>query len=82
MKCIVNVNDREFAKILQLNHDAVVWKTDERQLMQDLEKVLGTQTVNELRGFEECKMQVPPLHSNKPRVEVDTMPLEPLQTVS
>jgi hypothetical protein len=82
MKCIVNVTDREFAKILQLNHDAVVWKSSDRQLMAELEKVLDNETVNALRVFEECKMQVTPLDSNKPRVEVDNTPIEPLQTVA
>jgi hypothetical protein len=78
MKCVVNVTDQEFAKILQLNHDALVWKTDERQLMEDLEILLGSQAVNEMRGFEECRMVVQADMNGKPRIEVDHVPNEPL----
>jgi hypothetical protein len=57
MNCIVNVTEREYDKILQLNHDAVVWKTSDQNLLRDLEPVLGGPTVRQMCAFEQCKMQ-------------------------
>ena len=71
MNCILNVTEREYAKILQLNHDAVVWKTSDRQLLHNLEKLLGSKPVREMRAFEECKMQKQPELEQSLRVEVD-----------
>lgn len=69
--CIVHVTDREYPEILQLNHDAYVWSTEDETLMEGLVTVLGEDVVDQLREYDECRMQ--PHHSIEglPRVEED-----------
>jgi hypothetical protein len=56
-KCVLNVTEHEYDKILQLNHDAVVWKNADRELLHGLNQLVGEETVNQLRKFEECRME-------------------------
>jgi hypothetical protein len=76
MKCILNVNEREYDKILQLNHDAVMWKTTDRELLRSLEKLIGPEAVADMVGFEECKMQKQTEPGCHPRIEPDDSVVE------
>jgi hypothetical protein len=69
MNCILNVNECEYDKILQLNHDAVVWKTSDHHLLQDLETLLGDDTIRQMSAFEECRMQKQPELDGHARIE-------------
>lgn len=69
MNCILNVTDHEYDKILQLNHDALVWNTADRTLLEGLETLLGSDTVAEIRQYDECRMQKHDDLTGLPRVE-------------
>jgi hypothetical protein len=56
-RCILNVTTHEYDKILQLNHDGLVWDNRDEELLHGLEGVLGEETVNQLRQYDQCKMQ-------------------------
>lgn len=55
--CILNVTDHEFDRILQLNHDALVWNNADRELLAGLETLLGKNVVDQIRKYDECRME-------------------------
>lgn len=57
LKCILNVTEHEYDRILQLNHDAVVWKNSDQHLLEGLESLLGKEVADQLRKFDECRME-------------------------
>jgi hypothetical protein len=61
MKCVLNVTDQEYGKVLQLNHDSLVLNKRDESLLQGLEALLGPGVADELRRYDECRMQ--PHHS-------------------
>jgi hypothetical protein len=56
-ECILHVTDHEYDKILQLNHDAVVWSNQDMELLDGLTTLLGTEIVEEVRRYDGCRMQ-------------------------
>jgi hypothetical protein len=69
LKCVLNVTDHEFDKILQLNHDAVVWNNADHELLHGLSDLLGKETVEQLRPFAECRMEKHSDLAGYPRVQ-------------
>ena len=57
MKCILNVTDHEYDKILQLTHDAIVWNNRERHILQGVAALLGSQVAAEIKRYDECRME-------------------------
>lgn len=56
-QCILNVTDHEYDEILQMNHDRVVWNCNDRVLMKKLTRKFGQEVGNELRRYDECRME-------------------------
>jgi hypothetical protein len=56
MKCILNVTDHEYAKILQWTHDAVEWDNSDRCVLNGLTNLLGSNVVEQLLRYDECHM--------------------------
>lgn len=57
MNCILNVTNREFDRILQLNHDELVWSTEDSTLLNRLSYLVGADAVEEMRHYDECRME-------------------------
>jgi hypothetical protein len=55
--CILHVTDHEYARILQLNHDALVFNPRDENLLQGLENLMGKNVVEQLRRYDECRVQ-------------------------
>jgi hypothetical protein len=70
-RCLLNVTTHECDKVLQLNHDGLVWDNRDEQLLHGLEAVLGEETVNQLRHYDQCKMQKHDTLNGLARVEED-----------
>ena len=68
-RCVVNVTDHEFDKILQLNHDALVWRNTDHEMLEGLKPLLGQDTVAQLGRFEECRMEKHHDLAGVPRIE-------------
>ena len=56
-KCVLNVTDHEFDRILQLNHDTVVLNNTDHELLEGLEGLVGKDTVDQICKFDECRME-------------------------
>lgn len=54
--CILHVTDHEYDQILQLNHDALVWSNRDNVLLDGLRALIGTEVVEQIRQYDECKM--------------------------
>jgi hypothetical protein len=68
-RCVLNVTEQEYAKILQLNHDALVWNNSDKDLLRKLEVLLDKDIVDRLRQFEECRMEMQHDLGRVPRVQ-------------
>jgi hypothetical protein len=68
MKCILNVTDHEYNKILQLTHDAVEWSNTDLGALERLETLLGSGVVAAISRYEECRMEKHHDISGLPRV--------------
>jgi hypothetical protein len=69
MKCILNVSTHEHDAILQLNHDSLVLNSQDHHLMTALEGMLGSETADEIRRYDECRVQKQDSLAELPRVE-------------
>ena len=70
-RCILNVTTHEYDKVLQLNHDGLVWDSRDEELLHGLEAVLGEETVNQLRQYDQCRMRKHDTLNGLARVEED-----------
>jgi len=68
-QCVLNVTDQEYARILQLNHDAVVWTHQDKQLVHGLELLLGKEVADQVGKFAECRMEKQHDLAGLPRVQ-------------
>jgi hypothetical protein len=55
--CILHVTGQEYDRILQLNHNALVWKNPDREFLRGLEKLLGKDVVDQVARYESCRLQ-------------------------
>jgi len=67
--CILHVTDHEYAKVLQLNHDALVFSSRDEELLRGLENLLGSRVVDQVRMYDECRVQQHDRLDGHPRVE-------------
>ena len=81
-KCILHVTDQEYAEILQLNHDALVWSTQDAALMEGLTHIVGPDVVEQLQQFDECRMEKDNQLDGQNRVDVDTSQESPTPAFS
>jgi len=70
--CILHVTDHEYDRVLQLNHDALVLKSGDRDLLERLESLLGKEVTDRVRGYDSCRVQKHDRLGDLPRVEEDT----------
>jgi hypothetical protein len=68
-KCVLHVTDHEYGKVLQLNHDALVFSNRDEELLKGLEGLLGDQVVGEVRRYDECRVEQHDSLTGHPRVE-------------
>jgi hypothetical protein len=68
--CMLNVSDHEYGQILQLNHNSVVWTSNDRVLLAKIGKLLGRDIADELRRYDECRME----KSDAPQYRVEPVP--------
>jgi len=57
MKCILNVSDHEYDKILQLTHDAIEWTNTDAFVLEGVAKLLGRDVALNLRKYDEIRME-------------------------
>ena len=55
--CILHVNEHEYNKILQLNHNALTWRNGDAKLQEGLEALLGKDVAEQVFGYESCRLQ-------------------------
>jgi len=79
-ECILHVTDHEYDRILQLNHDAVVWSNRDTELLGGLTALLGTEVVDEVRRYDGGRMEKHDSVKGIPRVE--PMGADPALTVN
>jgi hypothetical protein len=68
-KCILHVTDHEFDKILQLNHDSVVWKNTDREVREGIAVLIGKDVAEQVSKFDECRVEKHHELAGFPRVE-------------
>jgi hypothetical protein len=68
-KCVLHVTDHEFDRILQLNHDALVWTNRDEELLHGLASLLGRGVADEVRRFDECRVEKHDSLNGRARVE-------------
>jgi len=68
-ECILHVTDHEYDRILQLNHDAVVWSNRDTELLDGLTTLLGAEVVDEVRRYDGGRMEKHDSVNGIPRVE-------------
>ena len=69
MKCILNVTDHEYDKILQMTHDAVEWRNTDAFVLKRIAAFLGRGVAAELKAYDEIRMEKYDDISDLPRVE-------------
>jgi hypothetical protein len=74
-KCILHVTDHEYDRILQRNHDDLVWSNHDQVLLGYLQSLLGRQVAEQVRRYDECRMQKHDDLNGIPRVEEDAAEL-------
>jgi hypothetical protein len=57
LKCVLHVTEHEYGKILQLNHDSLVLNNRDKGLLRGLEALLGQGVAEEVRQFDECRVE-------------------------
>jgi hypothetical protein len=68
MKCILNVTDHEYDKILQVTHDAVEWSNADVHVLNALGALLGDDVVAAIKRYDDCHMEKHDDVSGLPRV--------------
>jgi hypothetical protein len=69
--CILHVTDREFPRILQLNHDGLLLRQRDEELMEGLVRILGIDVVDQIRDYDQCRVQAHHSLDGLPRIEED-----------
>lgn len=69
MRCILNVSDHEYDKILQLTHDAIEWTNMDAHVLEGVAKLLGRDVAVNLKKYDEIRMEKHDDISNFLRVE-------------
>ena len=69
MKCILNVTDHEYDKILQLTHDAIAWTNTDAHVLEAVADLLGRDVALELKKYDEIRMEKHEHLSDLRRVE-------------
>jgi len=70
-RCILHVTDHEYDQILQLNHDALVWNTQDHAVLEGLKAVVGQDAADRVGEYEQCRMQKHNWLEGQVRVEED-----------
>jgi hypothetical protein len=69
--CILNVTPHEYDQILQLNHDSLAWSTQDQAVLHGLEMLIGKELTEQIRQYDECRMQKHDSLDGIPRVQAD-----------
>jgi len=67
-KCVLHVTDHEYAKLLQLNHNALVFTKQDEGLLRGLEELVGREPVGKVRRYDECRVEPHHRLDGQPRV--------------
>jgi hypothetical protein len=70
-RCILHVTDHEYDQILQLSHDAVLWDTRDRALLEGLRAIVGQEAADRISAYDQCRMQKHNWLEGPVRVEED-----------
>ncbi len=69
--CLLNVTPDEYDRILQLNHDSLAWSNQDHALLHGLEMLVGKDCTDQIRQYDECRMQKHDSLEGVPRVQPD-----------